>query len=138
MKVTFPLNTLTKKISEVTPLGVIRHQQECYIVTGSTSDEDFQGDDDDIRCLNIHTGKVCCLRCDLTVELMDAELIVRDVIRIPAYAAISSGTQLTAEEMGIATGGQYLQAIKMVRTRTGLGLKAAKEMVDEYKSRMGV
>jgi hypothetical protein len=40
---------------------------------------------------------------------------------------------LTSEEMSLAMGNSFINAIKMVRNRTGLGLKEAKEFVEEFR-----
>lgn len=45
----------------------------------------------------------------------------------------SSHSSLTWEEQELARSGQTIQAIKLVRERTGLGLGEAKALVDDWK-----
>lgn len=48
------------------------------------------------------------------------------------------GWELDREERQLVEGGQYIYAIKAVRTRLGLGLKEAKDKVDAYKAARGL
>lgn len=141
MKINLPQQALTRKVSQVQPMSVVCFQREMLIVTGSVdpADESFDmhpGEEKDIICLNIRTGKIETLNGGLDVELMDAELDVRNTILV--LTTIVHDRDVTVEEEDEIRAGRLLPAIKLVRSRTGLGLKDAKDIVDSYKNRMGL
>lgn len=147
MRIQLPQQTLTRPLHLVKPLTVIRHNRECFIVTGAADhDVDFNtGEADanpDIMCLNIHTGALEPISGRVEVELLESDLTVRDAVRVP----MQGGEQvphyehlpLTRAELAEIHAGRKIQAIKLVRERTRLGLKEAKDIVDAESLRLGV
>lgn len=45
---------------------------------------------------------------------------------------------LAADEVGVLAQGRIIETIKMVRVRTGLGLREAKQLVDRYAAALGM
>jgi len=69
------------------------------------------------------------------MEALDAHASGRHghAVQTPSMVANASFDSLPAEAMAALSRGQLIEAIKIVRERTGLGLKEAKEMVERYR-----
>jgi hypothetical protein len=70
-----------------------------------------------------HVKNLVCLANDLSYMLRDqvVDLVTNDP------------NALHASEIDMIYDGQWINAIKSLRTRTGLGLKESKDIVDKYR-----
>lgn len=68
----------------------------------------------------------------LTVRVMELEQTVERLARhVGRPDLVSSGPQVSETVRRLAMEGKTIQAIKQLREETGLGLRAAKETVDQ-------
>lgn len=139
MRIVLPNRPLSRALSNCPSMTVVRFNKEVYIVTGSQDpiDTDFrsEGSLPDTICLNIQTGKVEMLAAHAEVEVLDSELIVKELL-VGHNGALQHG--LTQAEIFECRAGRKILAIKMVRERTGLGLKEAKDLVDAEFPALGM
>lgn len=73
-----------------------------------------------------HVKNLVCLANDLSYMLRDkvVDLVTNDP---------NDPNALHASEIDMIYDGQWINAIKSLRTRTGLGLKESKDIVDKYR-----
>lgn len=144
MRIQFPQQTLARPLHMVKALTVIRHNRECYIVTSNLdpADTDFStGEQDahpDIMCLNIQTGALEPIGSRIEVELMESELTVVSTGVLPMQNEPKNEyLPLTQDEIRALQNHKKIEAIRLIRQRTHLGLKDAKDIADAETLRLG-
>ncbi len=63
--------------------------------------------------------------------------VARQLLGASGSAAPVAGTSMRTEALALVSRGQAIEAIKLVRERTGMGLKEAREYVDELAAGQG-
>jgi hypothetical protein len=104
---------------------VFQHDGDTYMLLGRAV-----GEVGLVNTLNITRRYVTCLSENERVLALDATLEV--------HGALFTADDLTPEELAECRMGRKIQAIKLHRERTRLGLRESKEAVERGASRAGI
>ena len=142
LKISFPPVPTYKKLSTLGPLKVVRDPitNYRYLTLAKRGDDDWddgtQGPEDPIQAVLLtemeDQGTVVELLPSLEVIIEAAELKILD----DNEAGLSTG--LTKDEITYLRSNRKIQAIKLIRERTGQGLKEAKEIADKACQDLGL
>lgn len=142
LKISFPPVPTYTKLSTLGPLKVVRDPvtNYRYLTLAKRGDDDWddgtEGPEDPIQAVLLtemeDQGTIVELAPTLEVLVEAAELKILD------ESDASRSTGLATDEIILLRANQKIQAIKLIRERTGYGLKDAKEIADKACRDLGI